>query len=136
MNAKEYLSQMRCIKAIVAIKQEQIEELRVLAEKASAAISNTPPGGTRNVNRMEDIIVKMVDLQNEMQTDYDNLITLKKDISAAIRAVSCFEHRALLEMRYLHFSPWSVIADTLHYSKPHVMKLHKTALSAVKVPSN
>ena len=56
LSAKEYLSQAYRIDQRINSKLEQVQSLRCLAEKATAALSDTPSGGTRNVHRMEDVI--------------------------------------------------------------------------------
>jgi len=135
MSAKDYLSQVWRINKVVALKLEQVNELRALAEKASTTLSLTPPSGTPNPHRMEDIIVKMVDLQAEAQIDVDNLLTLKKNITAAIKAVSNPDYRTLLELRYLLYTPWNAIAKIMHYNKNYIFELHTAALSEIKVPA-
>jgi len=120
---------------MIAAKVEQVAELRSLAEKASAAMSQTPPSGTPNVNRMEDIIVKMVDLQAEVQTDVDRLLVLKRNITDAINHVQDTNHKMVLELRYLNYKPWKAVAAIMRYNISHVYALHVAALSAIEVPS-
>lgn len=62
MTAKEYLGQAYRIDQRINSKLEQVGSLRALAAKATSTVSDTPPGGNRNVHFMEDIIVK-IDLQ-------------------------------------------------------------------------
>lgn len=68
-------------------KLEQVLSLRELTTKATATMSDMPSGGTRNVYRMQDIIGKIVDLENEINRDIDELIDLKREMVAAIKAV-------------------------------------------------
>ncbi|MEG1149597.1 MAG: hypothetical protein RSD98_13510, partial [Niameybacter sp.] len=69
MTAKEYLKQAYRIDQRINSKLEQIASLRDLATKATSTLSDTPPSGSRNVHSMEGVIVKMVDLENEINKD-------------------------------------------------------------------
>ncbi len=80
MTAKQYLSQAYRIDQRINSKLEQIVSLRALAAKATSTLSDTLPSGTRNVHSMEDIIAKMVDLENEINADIDTLVDLKTGI--------------------------------------------------------
>ena len=134
MNIKDYLSQTWRINKMIDVKLEEVNELRALAEKASATLSMTPPSGTRNFSRMEDIIVKMVDLENEVQGDIENLLTLKKDITVAIRSLSNPDYKVLLELRYLCYKSWEEIMADMRYSRTHTYRIHERALKAIRIP--
>jgi hypothetical protein len=119
---------------MIDAKLEQAQEYRELATKASTSLTHTPPSGTRNAHSKEDIIVKMLDLENEIQGEIDNLITLMKDITAAIKGVPNPDHRILLELRYLAFKSWGEISVKMRYSKDYTFELHRAALTKVKIP--
>ena len=96
MTAKEYLGQAYRLDQRINSKLEQVMSLRDLATKATSTLSDVAPSGTRNVHRMEDIIVKLVDLENEINSDIDNLVDLKRetDMRRLIRCVSCVRRTA------------------------------------------
>jgi hypothetical protein len=73
------------------------------AEKASATLTGMPSRATRNIHRMEDVIVKMAELEAEINADIDKLVTLKKDINRAIKGLSKPNYSMVLELRYLSF---------------------------------
>ena len=66
MTAKEYLTQAYRIDQRINSKLEQVSSLRDLSTKATSTFSDVPPSGTRNVHRMEDVICKIVMLENEI----------------------------------------------------------------------
>ena len=103
MTAKEYLGQAYRLDQRINSKLEQVMSLRDLATKATSTLSDVAPSGTRNVHRMEDIIVKIVDLENEINRDIDNLVDLKREMVSVIKAVTDPELQTLLELRYLCF---------------------------------
>ena len=133
MTAKEFLSQTWRINRQILAKLEQVRELRELATKASSTLSDTPFRGTQNAHRMEDIIAKILYLENETKSEIDELLTRKQNISSAIKGVSNPDHRILLERRYLAFKSWSEIAEDMRYSQDYIFTLHRKALFALSV---
>lgn len=128
MTTKEYLSQAYRIDKRINIKIEQLKSLRELATKATSTLSDTCVSGPKNKQCMERIIVKMVDLENEINADIDELITLKAEITSKIKQVENPEYRMLLELRYLCFSKWEDIAEEMNYELRYLYKLHNQAL--------
>jgi hypothetical protein len=110
LTAKEYLGQAYRIDQRINSKIEQVTSLRNLATKATSTLSDAPPSGTCNVHRMEDVITKMVDMENEINADIDRLINLKQEIVQAIKSVHNPEQQTLLELRYLCFRTWEEIS--------------------------
>ena len=85
MTVKEYLGQAYRIDQRINSKLEQVGSLRALATKATSTMSDTPPSGSRNVQSMESIIVKIIDLENEINEDIDMLVDLKREIVGVIK---------------------------------------------------
>ena len=132
MTAKEYLSQAYRLDQRIDAKIEQVASLRNLAAKATSTLSDVAPSGTRNVHRMEDIIIKIIDLENEINADIDILVDLKREIMAAIRSIHDPDYCTVLELRYLCFKPWEQIAVEMGYSIDNVYKLHRMALKTLE----
>ena len=108
MTAKEYLGQAYRIDQRINSKLEQVASLRNLATKATSTLSDVPPSGTRNVHRMEDVIVKIVDMENEVNADIDKLVDLKQEIMRTINAVENPEYHTLLELRRKSRLRWDI----------------------------
>ena len=134
MTAKEYLGQAYRLDQRINSKLEQVLSLRELTTKATATMSDMPGGGSRNVYKMQDIIGKIVDLENEINADIDQLVDLKREMVAVIKAVESPEYQTLLELRYLCFKTWEQIAVDMGYSLAYTFELHKKALKTVKIP--
>ena len=132
MKAKEYLSQAYRLDQRIDAKIEQVMSLRNLAAKATSTLSEIAPSGTRNVHRMEDIVIKIIDFENEINADIDNLVALKREIMAAIRSIHDPDYCTVLELRYLCFKPWEQIAVEMSYGIDNVYKLHRMALKMLE----
>ena len=133
MKAKEYLSQAYRLDQRIDAKIEQVMSLRNLAAKATSTLSDIAPSGTWNVHRMEDIIMRIIDLENEINADIDSLVALKREIVSTIKSVPNLEYQILLELRYLCFKPWEQIAVEMGYGIDNVFRLHQKALKDLEV---
>ena len=128
MDAKEYLGQAYRIDKRINSKLEQIVSLRELATKATSTLNDTPVSGARNLQSMECIIAKMIDLEAEINQDIDMLVDLKRDLVVLIKKVQNPEYQTLLELRYLCFKTWEQIAVEMGYDLRYLHKLHGRAL--------
>lgn len=135
MNAKEYLSQAYRIDQRINSKLEQVMSLRDLLGKANVTLTGMPKSPTPNPHSMEDIIVKMVDLESEINDDIDTLVDLKAEIMRCIKRVDNPEYQTLLELRYLCFKRWENISAEMGYSLRRLYELHNLALEQVSVKS-
>ena len=133
MTAKEYLSQAYRIDRIVKAKMVRVRELQDLVISAKATITDMPMCPTRSTHRMEDIIIKIIDMKEDIQTEIDKLLNIAHDISNAINGLHNPDYRILLELRYLCYKPWSEIAEDMRYSKDYIFELHRKALDGIRI---
>ena len=131
MTAKEYLGQAYRIDQRINSKIEQVASLRELSRKATTTLSDMPKG-TPNPHSKENIILKMMDLENEINEDIDSLVDLKREIVGIIKRVENTEMQSLLEQRYLCFRSWEQIAFEMGYSLQHTFRLHTRALKIIE----
>ena len=131
MSAKEYLSQAFWLDRNITSKLEQIESLNALATRATSILSQSPVQKTRNPHKTEDIIIKIIDLENSIKRDMEKLVDEKKELMSIIDCIPNAGERIVLEKRYLCFMPWEDIATEMNYSIQHVFRIHGDALKKV-----
>lgn len=134
MKSKGYLNRAFMFEKRVNSKIDQISTLRAMAENVSSTISDVPPSGSRNITRIQNVIAKIVDLENEINDDIDSLIEIKREIMHAIKLVDNIDCQLLLEMRYLSYHTWEQIAVDFGYCMDNVFKLHRRALGMIYYP--
>jgi DNA-directed RNA polymerase specialized sigma subunit len=134
MNTKEYLGQAYRIDQRINSKLEQISSLHDLALKATSTLSDKPRSASPNLQSMESIITKIVDLEAEINRDIDLLVDLKREIVSNIKRVSNTECQTLLELRYLCFKCWEQIAVDMGYSLQHIFRLHDRVIKEITFP--
>ena len=133
MTIKEYLSQAYRIDQRINSKLEQVSSLRELAVKATSTLSDTYSSGNGNKQKIEGVIVKIIDLEHEIDEEIDRLVDLKQEIVSLIKKVKNPEYQTLLELRYLNFKTWEQIATEMHYSIQHTFRIHDKALSLLRI---
>ena len=75
---KEYLSQAFRIDQRIQSKMEQVASLNDLATRATATYSDMPGSETRNLHRMEDAILSIIELEAEINEDICKLVQTKR----------------------------------------------------------
>lgn len=136
MTAKEYLSQAYRLDKRIDSKIEQLKSLNLLATKCTSTLSDMPKSQSISNSRLEDTVVKIVDLQEEINMDIDSLVDLKRDIVKTIKSVQNPEYQIILELRYLCFKTWKEIAVQMNCSIDNVFKIRKNALKSVVIPES
>ena len=130
MTAKEYLNQTYRIDKMIESKIEQVRSLKDLSTKATAVLTDMPCG-SRDIHSKENIIAKMLDMENELKSDIDSMVRIKKEVTDTINTVNDRNCRLLLEMRYRLMS-WEDIAADMNCSLRSIHYLHNRALKKVE----
>lgn len=134
MTAKDYLLQARFLDDRINSKTQQIASLNELATKCTTTFSDMPRNPNRGHSRVEDCVIKIIELEDSIKKDIEKLVDLKKEIMGVIKAVPNVEYQTLLEKRYLCFITWEQIAVDMNYSMQHIHRMHSAALKEIVVP--
>jgi DNA-directed RNA polymerase specialized sigma24 family protein len=110
-------------------KLEELSYLKALAEKVTTTYQSDMVDGSRDVHRREEIICKIITLQNEINADIDQLVDLKISIRKTIESLPDVEDRTVLNLRYVRLLKWQEIADTMAYSLRRVHNFHDRAIA-------
>lgn len=134
--AKAYLNRARDINHLINSKLAQLSSLRELTQNVTARVSAVPPSGTPDPHRLESTLVKIVDLDNNINETIDYLVDLKAEIMTVINAVPDPRAQEILSLRYLLFQDWFTIADKLKLDRRTVCRIHNAALMEIKIPES
>jgi hypothetical protein len=132
MNAKEYLSQAWYLDKRIKTKERQLDWLRSHAVYVSPKLAEVPKAPSIRRSPVEEAVVRITELENEINESIAKLMRLKSEIGDVIRSVNSMECETLLEMRYLTFLSWDQVAVQLGYSQDYIYHLHRKALALVK----
>jgi DNA-directed RNA polymerase specialized sigma subunit len=134
MNAKEYLSQAWYLDKRIKTKERQLDWLRSHAVYVSPKLAEVPKAPSIRRSPVEEAVVRITELEREINDSIAQLMRLKSEIADVIRSVNSMECKTLLEMRYLAFLAWDQVAAQLNYSQDYIYHLHRKALGLVRVP--
>lgn len=118
------------------MNKQQIAALNDLATRVTSNISDMPGSPNRNIHKLEDAIVRIVDLQNEIGSDVNSLLEIKSQIVESIKQVTDPEGQVVLEERYLCYAKWEDIASELGYTVRQIFRVHDAALKEIVVPES
>ena len=134
MTAKEYLNGGLHLYDVIYAKLEQIETLRNLATKTSAMLSDMPGNPNHDTSKLENMVIKIVSLEEEIYGDMTELIEKERMLMKTIETVKDPQERTVLILRYLNFLTWDEIAARLGCSVRNVHILHGRALDGIEIP--
>lgn len=127
-SAKKFFQQLWDIDKQISVKAEQIERLKSLATKVTAAMSevNSRPSGVSRST--EDTMAKIIDLQNELDAEVRQLMDLKCEAYAILRLIPNEKQRRSLEYRYLNCNTMEKVGEKLGCSTKWAREIINAAL--------
>ena len=124
MNAKEYLEQVIVISQTIRSLIAEADTLRELS-LASGAIrydNDRVTGSAPQSAKFEGQIVKLVDLQDEIQKDINEQIALHKEIRDVIAQIEDESVRNIIRMRFLAMKRIEEIAGQMQMAQRTVIR--------------
>lgn len=128
VDAKEYFYRATKLDELINSKLQQVAVLRELALKTTSVLQSDKIQGTKKLSPMEDALVKLMSLEEEINTNIDNLVNLKRELASFISRINNPSYQLLLELRYLSGRTWDEVAAMMGYEVSWIYRLHKKAL--------
>jgi len=132
VTAKEYLSQGRWLNQKILNRNDEIRQLRELAETIKA--TNYEQSIVQTSGKPDavfaSIVEKIADSESELSDEVERYLKFREKIGREIRQLPEDEEKILLEKRYISFKPWTVIADEMGYVRRHITRKHAEALQS------
>lgn len=132
IDAKRYLQQVKQCDMRIKIKMEDLEQLKAFTTKVTSTLSDVSVSGTKNNDKLGDAIVRIIELQNDINCEIDRFVDLKKEVCAVLDKVSNEDQYNVLYKRYILHHTLVRIAADMNYSYRGICKLHGRALQAVE----
>lgn len=130
MDAKEYLTQIRKISMQINEKSEEIAKLKAQIEGGSISYEKDgTTSGHTDTERNAHMIMRLIELKDEINYQVDMLILAKQRAMALIDMVTDTNQMMVLYDRYIHFKSWERISTEMNYSLPYIYRIHKLALA-------
>lgn len=133
---KNHLSKAYQAELRIDDRVAMIQSLRDLAAKAGLAVNDMPGSPNRNIRRMEEIIVKITDQEEQLRDEICRLLDLRKDIHDLIAQVDVPEQQVVLEQRYLRYLGWDEISGNIGVCRRQVYRIHDAGLKKIRFPES
>ena len=134
MTNKEFLNQGFHIDRRINSRLDQIARLKELAVKTGATLSDMPGDPNRGKSKLEEIIVKIISLEEEVDEDIARLVGVSHGVMKAVNSVTEPEENLVLSRRYLNYWKWEDIAAEMDCTVRNVHIIHSRALDKVTIP--
>ncbi len=138
LNAKAFLKQAYRLNELIDSNLAELENLKSLSTSVSGANygAERVQGGNLPGSRIEGIVLKIIDLEREIQAEIDRYIDLKKSIRESINEIQNQNEKLILRYRYVELLSWSEIQRKMNLEETQVFTLHRKALENFIVPES
>lgn len=130
-NAKSYLRQLKNCDVRINRKLEELEMLQAMVTKITTTMSGDVVSGTRNQDKLADMIAKIVDMQDEINADIDRYVAMKQQVSALLDEIHDADQFQVLFSRYVLYKTYEQIACDMAMTYRNVCYIHGRALQTV-----
>ena len=131
VKAKEYLEGIKRLDNIINSLIAEYETLKGMTMKITASTEGDRVQASGSQEKMADIVCKMIDCQNSINSNIDKYINMRKNILEVIQLLDNADHIAVLYKRYYEYKKWEQIACEMGLGWRGTLKLHGRALNAM-----
>lgn len=131
MKAKEYLLQIRKIDRLVENKIAELEHWQAIATGTTTFSDGDRVQSTGNKYKMEDAIIKCIEINNEINSEIDRLVDTRKEVISTIERLRPDEYDVLHKI-YVQNKDFQEIATAKKMSYSWVTTKHGRALASLQ----
>lgn len=128
----KYLNSYRYLDKEVDRKIKELETWRSKIFNVTGTMTDMPKNPNRS-NTIEEGIAAIDDIESNINSDIDELVSLRRELESKINTVKDLQLRELLKCRYLDFKYFEEIAYRGSCSIRHIYRLHEKALDQLKI---
>ena len=128
MTTKEYLNQIYKINLMLEAKLEEINSLRAMACRISVPTKTEKVKSSPNTDKLENAVVKIVEVEKETEKVFEELIKKRKNIIDQIDAIEIPEYYSFLTYKYVQMLQTKEIADKMGIAKSAMFRIQSEAL--------
>lgn len=131
---KEYLRGYRVNRRRISRIDDEVRELRELAESTKATDYSGMPHGSGNQKDLSDELARIDSLEKKLEMEKSECIESYISIENQIKTVKNEDENDVLFYRYVKGLRWWEIAEKMEYTERWIHKLHGKALEHLKIP--
>ena len=126
-----FLSRYGQINNLIDSKINELARWRAMATRITPAYSDSPHSPNTNSRKVENAIIKIMQIEADIDNEIDHLICVKEDIAQKINRIDDYQIRDVLTKRYLLCMNFAAIALELSYDSRQIYRLHRLGLSLI-----
>lgn len=131
MTAKQYLSQIRRLRHLIKREQDQIADIRSMAESVGAIRYDKDPIQSSPANdAMPNYIIQLTEAETRAKQRIEEYLELVMTIRTQLDQITPGLYSDILYMRYIEGKNLYRIAEELNYDYNYIRKIHGRALQA------
>lgn len=126
--AKEYFAQIRKTDRLIQRLTDTVHTLRSSLTSIGCELKPDKVQTSGSQDTLGETIVKIMSLEEDINTRIDELVQQKTDAMHRIQNVPDQDQQNILIARYVNGEKWEKIAVEVHFSIRHVHRIHGAAL--------
>lgn len=131
MDVRDFLRQPQKLDLMITNKLAEKEQWKALALGITAKLSPDKVQSSGSQSKMEDAIIKCVDVDREIDECVDRLIAAKREVIEVIEQLNAGEYD-ILHKRYIQYMPLDEIAIVKDKSYSWITTVHGRGLQNVQ----
>lgn len=128
MKVKDFLKKIVTIDDMIDIKVNEVAKLRALIDVGAVRYDKDKVMGGSQDDKMLDTVIKIVELEDEINADIDKMIEWKRFANEMIESLDDDREKVILYKRYFEKKSFEQISVDTNYSWRQVHRLHGRAL--------
>lgn len=129
---KEYLFKYREAYRNIGESMEEFHRLGEELTATGAILRGDPVQSSRDPDKMARLIEKHVDMEREIESEFEELIKFRYEVLQMIRSLPDLKQQEVLRRRYMMNKTWEQIAEDMDISDKWVYVLHGRALQEIE----
>lgn len=131
--AEEYLCEIELMNIEINDRWEDLQRLYAMRTKMTTVFSLTPVAGSGNKSKIEDMTIKIREVEIELNQKIDAFVDYKKEVMALIYRLKNKKFYTVLKLMYFKYMSVEDIAYEMGCSEKTVRNILNEALQAVDV---
>ena len=127
----EQLERCRFAKGEIQSLRYRIDIIQSDLERMTKTLTGMPSGKNNNQSRIEELIPKLIELQEELAEKEYQREQEVKEVEAWIETLKPHQ-QDVVRMRYIEGRKWRQIARKLNYTKDGAIKINKAAREKIE----
>lgn len=131
-DVKRYLQQIRLYDSHINTKLDELQHLKEMVTRITPTLKDDVVSGGSSQDKLADAVVKIVDLEAEIDREIDSYVNAKQEISSVLDGIVDPDQLQVLHKRYVQYKTFEQIACDMNMTYRNVCYIHGKALLAVR----